>query len=65
MMSQRKVTQLLKAMTTVHRLCRELELPEVICPDEARTVITACIQRGSKSVRESIMAAFGDAGTVQ
>jgi hypothetical protein len=64
-MDQRKVTKLLTAMTTVHRLCRELELPEVICPDEARTIIMACVQRGSKSVRESIMAAFGDAGPVQ
>jgi hypothetical protein len=64
-MDEKKVTELLTAMTTVHRLCRELELPEVICAEEARTVITACIQRGSKTVRESIMSAFGDAGQVQ
>jgi len=59
-MDSTKVMKLLTAMSTVHRLCRELGIPEVIDTEAAQTVITACIQRGPQVVSESIMAAFGE-----
>jgi hypothetical protein len=53
-----KYFELMDAMTTVHILCRELELPEIVDIDAARTVIMACMQRGPESVKRTIASAF-------
>lgn len=60
-----KYFELMDAMTTVHILCRELELPEIVDIDAARTVILACMQRGPQSVKETVVAAFGGSPKIQ
>jgi hypothetical protein len=57
-MNPRKLTQLLKAMTTVHRLCREMDLPEILDMEAAMVVVRATIERGPQAVKEFIAASF-------
>jgi hypothetical protein len=58
-MDPNKVLKLLEAMTTVHRLCRELELPEVINSEVARANIVRILTVGPPELHESLIAAFG------
>jgi hypothetical protein len=53
-----KTMELLHALAEVHRLCRELDFPEVIDQEAAKTVIMACLQRGPQEVKELMLSAF-------
>lgn len=64
-MDPEKVTELLAAMTDVHRLCRELNMPEILDMEAATVVVRACVERGPEAVKQSLLCAFEGTKTVQ
>lgn len=64
-MDPEKVTALLAAMTEVHKLCRELGMPEILDMEAATTVVRACVERGPEVVKQALLSAFEGSTTVQ
>jgi hypothetical protein len=64
-MDPAKVTALLAAMTEVHKLCRELGMPEILDMEAATTVVRACVERGPEVVKLTMLSAFEGADSIQ
>jgi hypothetical protein len=59
----RKVLKLLVAVQKVHRLCKELEFPELLGREQGRELTLAILEHGPEEAKLAMLDAFTEATT--